>query len=404
MRKEEIDSKNWSLSEMYKFGIFDNFDYLKLDYILITIFLTLSFFGLVILASASVHFSDVIYGNPSAVVNRQFLYFLISLIALFIAFTLPLNFWSNYDRLFLALGFILLLLVFIPGVGIEVNGANRWIRLAGFGLQPSEIMKFLCIIYISCYSVRRIKEIQSHWLGFFRPALIIVTIITTILIQPDLGSSAVIFVSVLGILFVAGVKLSQFMIVASLGFMGILLMIYFVPWRWERIISFLDPWSNPWESGYQLTMSLMSIGRGDWFGVGLGQGLMQMGYLPDALTDFIFAVIVEETGILGGLMIISLLFALTFRIFHISKDSFLRKNYFGFFFSYGVAILLGLHIFINVGVASGLLPTKGLTLPLISGGGTNLIVICLMIGLVLRIDYENKTSMPLTVVKRRVQF
>ena len=165
MRKEEIDSKNWSLSEMHRFGIFDNFDFLKLDYVLITIFLTLSFFGLVILASASVHFSDVIYGNPSAVVNRQFLYFLISLIALFIAFTLPLNFWSNYDRLFLALGFILLLLVFIPGVGIEVNGANRWIRLAGFGLQPSEIMKFLCIIYISCYSVRRIKEIQSHWLG-----------------------------------------------------------------------------------------------------------------------------------------------------------------------------------------------------------------------------------------------
>ena len=167
---------------------------------------------------------------------------------------------------------------------------------------------------------------------FFRPALIIVTIIATILIQPDLGSSAVIFVTVLGILFVAGVKLNQFLIVALLGFLGILLMIYFVPWRWERIISFLDPWSNPLEGGYQLTMSLMSIGRGDWFGVGLGQGLMKMGYLPDAHTDFIFSVIVEETGLLGGLIVISLLFALTFRIFFIGKDSLIRKTILAFIF------------------------------------------------------------------------
>ena len=384
--------------------ISDRFDILKFDFILISIFLALSFCGLIILASASVHFSDVIYGNSAAVINRQLLYFLIGLACLIITFTIPYNFWPSYDRLFLSFGFLLLLLVFVPGVGVEVNGANRWIRLAGFGLQPSEIMKFLSILYISCYSVRRVKEIQSHWLGFFRPALIIVTIIATILIQPDLGSSAVIFVTVLGILFVAGVKLNQFLIVALLGFLGILLMIYFVPWRWERIISFLDPWSNPLEGGYQLTMSLMSIGRGDWFGVGLGQGLMKMGYLPDAHTDFIFSVIVEETGLLGGLIVISLLFALTFRIFFIGKDSLIRKNYFGFYFSFGVAILLGLHIFINVGVASGLLPTKGLTLPLISGGGTNLIAVCIMIGLVLRIDYENKISMPIAVIKRRVTF
>ncbi len=389
---------------MSRINFLKNFDYLKLDYVLISLFFVISFCGLLILASASVHFSDSIYGNPSAVFNRQFFYFLLGVSGLLIFFLLPLSFWSNFDRVLLTLGFLLLLLVFVPGVGVEVNGANRWIRFAGFGLQPSEIMKFLSILYVSCYSVRRIKEIQSHWLGFFRPALIIVSIISVILIQPDLGSSAVIFISVLGVLFVAGVKLRQFLIVALLGLIGISLMIIFVPWRWERIISFVDPWSNPWGSGYQLTLSLMSIGRGDWFGVGLGQGLMKMGYLPDAHTDFIFSVIVEETGILGGLLIVSLLFGLSFRVFYIGRESLIRKNFFGFYFSYGVALLLGLHTFINVGVACGLLPTKGLTLPLISAGGTNLIIVCLMIGIILRVDYENKNSMPVPNFNRRAKF
>ena len=389
---------------MTKINFFNQFDFSKIDLILLSLFFVLSFSGLLILASASVHFSDSIYGNPSAIFNRQLFYFFLGLFGLLIFFILPLNFWTSYDRLFLALGFILLLLVFVPGIGFEVNGANRWIRVAGFGLQPSEIMKFLSILYVSCYSVRRIREIQSHWIGFFRPAIIIVSIISIILIQPDLGSSAVIFASVLGVLFVAGVKIKQFFIVALLGLVAVTLMIVFVPWRWERIISFIDPWSDPWGSGYQLTLSLMSIGRGDWFGVGLGQGLMKMGYLPDAHTDFIFSVIVEEMGILGGFIIVALLFGLSFRIFYIGRESLLRKNYFGFYFSYGVALLLGLHTFINVGVACGLLPTKGLTLPLISAGGTNLIIVCLMIGLILRVDYENKISMPVPTIKRRAEF
>ena len=389
---------------MTRLNFFNQFDFSKIDFILLSLFFVLSFSGLLILASASVHFSDSIYGNPSAIFNRQLFYFFLGLFGLLIFFILPLNFWTSYDRLLITLGFILLLLVFVPGIGFEVNGANRWIRVAGFGLQPSEIMKFLSILYVSCYSVRRIREIQSHWIGFFRPAIIIVSIISIILIQPDLGSSAVIFASVLGVLFVAGVKIKQFFIVALLGLVAVTLMIVFVPWRWERIISFIDPWSDPWGSGYQLTLSLMSIGRGDWFGVGLGQGLMKMGYLPDAHTDFIFSVIVEEMGILGGFIIVALLFGLSFRIFYIGRESLLRKNYFGFYFSYGVALLLGLHTFINVGVACGLLPTKGLTLPLISAGGTNLIIVCLMIGLILRVDYENKISMPVPTIKRRAEF
>jgi len=192
--------------------------------------------------------------------------------------------------------------------------------------------------------------------------------------------------------------------IASIGAIGISLMIIFVPWRWERIISFVDPWSNPWGSGYQLTLSLMSIGRGDWFGVGLGQSLMKMGYLPDAHTDFIFSILIEELGLLTGILIVGMLFGISFRIFLIGRQSLQRRYHFGFFFCFGAAILIGLHVFINVGVAIGLLPTKGLTLPLFSAGGTNILIMCSMIGLILRIDYENKISMPIASAKRRVNF
>ena len=201
---------------MNRLRIFENFDYVKLDFLLISLFLTISLCGLIILSSASVYFSDSVYGSPMAIFNRQLIYFFIGLIGLLATFVTPVNLWPSYDRLFLSMGFLLLLMVFVPGVGVEINGANRWIRIAGFGFQPSELMKFLSILYVSCYSVRRIKEIQSHWLGFFRPALIIVSIISIILVQPDLGSSAVIFASVLGVLFIAGVKIRQFLIVAIL--------------------------------------------------------------------------------------------------------------------------------------------------------------------------------------------
>ncbi len=265
-------------------------------------------------------------------------------------------------------------------------------------------MKFLIILYISAYCVRRSDEVRSDLLSFVRPSVLLVSIISLILIQPDLGTSAVIFASALGVLFVAGVPNRQFFVVFLIGLLGIALLIAYVPWRWERIISFVDPWSDPFNKGYQLTLSLMSIGRGDWFGVGLGESLMKMGYLPDAHTDFIFSILIEELGLLTGILIISMLFGISFRVFLIGRQSLQRRNYFGFFFCFGAAILIGLHVFINVGVAIGLLPTKGLTLPLFSAGGTNLLIMCSIIGLILRIDYENKISMPIPRVKKRVNF
>jgi len=373
----------------------------KIDLGFFCIFLTLSLFGLIMLASASVELADSMNNRPLSLFLNQFVKFFIGILVLFSIFFIPLSFWERIDLWLLFFGIMLLLFVFIPGIGFEANGANRWIRIFGFSLQPSEIMKFISIIYIASYSVRRVKDLQTHWFAFFKPAALIVLILSLILLQPDLGTSVVIFLTLLGVLFVSGVQLKQFLIVIGTGVVGILSLIIFVPWRWERIISFTDPWNYANDSGYQLTQSLMAIGRGDWFGVGVGEGLMKMGYLPDAHTDFIFSVIVEELGILTGIIVIGLLFALTFRCFFIGREALKKNLLFGFFSAYGVAILIGTHTLINVGVASGLLPTKGLTLPFISYGGTNLIVMCAMIGLILKIDYETKMAMPVVNISRR---
>jgi len=376
----------------------------KIDFPFLSIFIFLCFFGLLAVASASVQFSDSLTGDPLNLFFKQFFHLLAGLLFFGFLFSIPLSFWEKYDRFFLGLGIFLLVLVFVPGIGLEVNGAHRWLRLGPIGFQPSEIMKFITIVYVAGYSVRRLKDLQSHWFAFFKPAVLVVLVVSLILMQPDLGTSAVIFLTVLGMLFVAGVQMRQFILVIVLGFLGILSLIIFVPWRWERIMSFMDPWTNQYESGYQLTLSLMAIGRGDWFGVGLGKGLMKLGFLPEAHTDFIFAVIIEEMGLFTAIIIIATLFLLSFKCFLIAKKALNRGLFFGFLLSYGVAILIGLHTFINVGVATGLLPTKGLTLPFISYGGTNLLVMCALSAIVLRVDYETKSSMPSVNIHRRVTF
>ena len=376
----------------------------KIDFTFLGLFLFLTIFGLVVVATASIEFSDSLTGEPLNFTKKQFIHLLVGFILFGLFLLIPLTFWENFDRLFLGFGIFLLILVFIPGIGIEVNGAHRWLRIGPVGLQPSEIMKFITIVYVASYSVRRLNDLQSHWFAFFKPAVLVVLVVSLILIQPDLGTSAVIFATVLGMLFVAGVHIRQFILVIGLGLLGILALIYFVPWRWERIISFMDPWTDLYGGGYQLTLSLMAIGRGDWFGVGLGEGLMKLGYLPDAHTDFIFSIIVEEMGLFTAIIVIATLFFLSLRSFYIGRNALKKNLYFGFFISYGVAILIGLHTFINVGVATGLLPTKGLTLPFISYGGTNLLVMCSLCSLVLRVDQETKSSMPAINISRRVNF
>ncbi len=379
-------------------------DVKKLDIFFINLFLFLTIFGMLVVATATIEFSDSISGDPFGFTKKQFFHLIAGFSLFLVVLSLPLSFWERFDRFFLGLGIVLLLLVFIPGIGIEVKGASRWIRVGPIGLQPSEVMKFITIIYVSGYCVRRLKDLQSHWFAFFKPAMLVVMVVFLILMQPDLGASAVIFATVLGILFIAGVHIKQFLLVITLALISVLALIIFEPYRWERIIAYMDPWADPDKGGYQLTLSLMAISRGDWFGVGLGESLMKLGYLPDAHSDFIFAVIVEEMGIFTALIVISALFLISFRCFYIGKKALLRNLHFGFFISYGTGILIGLHTFINVGVASGLLPTKGLTLPFISYGGTSLLIMCSLCALVLRVDQETKTSMPVANVSRKVSF
>ena len=388
------------------FGLVDKLtnliDYKKIDLLTLFFFFSLSAIGLISVASASVAFADSLSGNPLYLFNKQLVNLFLGLIILLCVVSIPMLFWEKIDKWLLGLGILSLLLVFIPGIGYEANGANRWIRIYGYSLQPSEIMKFIAIIYTSGYCVRSLRDIQSHWFAFFKPSFLVILVVSLILLQPDLGTSAVIFGTVLGILFVAGVQLRQFLIVVGVGFIGALSLIYFVPWRWQRIMSFMNPWDDPYGSGYQLTLSLMSIARGDWFGVGIGEGITKMNYLPDAHTDFIFAVILEEVGLLTGILILSLIFGLCFRSFYLARRALSRNLYFCFFVGFGVSILIGLHTFINVGVVSGLLPTKGLTLPFISYGGTHLLVMCALVGLILRLDYETKLAMPRANITRRV--
>jgi len=376
-------------------------NFLKLDFLLLTLFFLITSFGLIAVASSSAPLADLYSSNPLLFFIKQLIHLIIGVLILFSFLFIPCSNWKRYDRILLFLGIFLLILVLVPEIATEVNGASRWIRLGSFSIQPSEIMKFISIIYISGYSVRRMNELQNQFSGFLKPAILIVLVSILILLQPDLGSSAVIFLTVLGILFIAGVPMIQFILIILIGLLAIFTLIYFVPWRWERVISFMDPFGDQFDSGWQLTQSLMAIGRGEWFGRGLGESVIKMGYLPEAHTDFIFAIIVEELGLISGFVILLVLITIVFRCFQIAGMANYKGLFFGSFIAYGIGILIGLHVFINIGVASGLLPTKGLTLPFISYGGNNLIIMCSLIGLLLRIDYENKESMPRQKVFRK---
>ena len=345
-------------------------------------FLTL--IGAVMVASATLPITE---GN----LNMIFSHVMKIIIGIFIGFLIfryPVNLWTKIDIHILLITFVLLLLVYVPNVGQEVNGANRWIRLMGFSFQPSEMMKFSLIIYISSYCSRRLLEFKEQWIGFGKPILVIMAAIGLILFEPDLGSSAVIFITALSIMFIAGAPLKHLLLIFSLGMSVFVVMILTVPWRMKRILSFMNPWDSFEQSGWQLSNSLISFSRGEWFGVGLGESLQKNHYLPDAQTDFIFAIIAEELGLIFCIFLVFLFSFLIFRCFIIGRLARQAQHFTGSYIAYGIGVCIALHVFINIGVSSGMLPTKGMTLPFISYGGTNLLLMFALISLILRIKYE----------------
>ena len=300
--------------------------------------------------------------------------------------------WSNVGPLMLLLGLALLLVVLVPGIGHTVNGSTRWLRIGAINLQVSEPVRLCLMIYLAGYLVRHNKSLREQFTGFLRPMMILSLACGLLLAEPDFGAAIVLLATALAMLFVAGARFRDFFIFFSAAVIGMVVLAITSPYRLERLTGFLDPWSDPFNSGFQLTQSLIAIGSGEWLGVGLGNGVQKLFYLPEAHTDFVFAVFAEEFGLLGTLVLIALFLALLWRIFMLGIRAANVERFFEAYLAIGIGAWLGLQAFINVGVNMGLLPTKGLTLPLISYGRSSLIVAMVSIGLLLRIHHELATD------------
>ncbi len=361
---------------------------LKIDAVLLTIVLTLLLGGFVILASASISISENAANDPFFYVQRQLVAAILGTAAGAICLFIPMQVWRSLGPLMLALGLFLLAVVLVPGIGHEVNGSTRWVRVGFMNLQVSEPARLCFLMYLSGYLVRRNKALREEFVGFLRPMLVLTLACGLLLMEPDFGAAIVLLATAMVMMFVAGARIRDFVVFFCAAVFAVIALTVAAPYRMKRLTGFLDPWSDPYDSGFQLTQSLIAIGRGEWFGVGLGDSVQKLFYLPEAHTDFVFAVFAEEFGLFGSLVLVGLFLALLWRVFRLGMRAHEAERFFEAYFAIGLGTWLGLQAFINIGVNMGLLPTKGLTLPLISYGRSSLIVTMICIGLLLRIHHE----------------
>ena len=360
----------------------------RIDWTLLSLWLVLMSVGLVMVASASVAFAAANYGDAWYFAKRHGVYMAMGVTVAMVVVSIPMSVWQRYAGYFLLLTLLLLVIVLIPGVGKKVNGSQRWLSLGIISVQVSEIAKFCAVVFFASFFARRYHELHFGWQGFLKPLLVVGLFVVLLLLEPDFGSSVVLSATVFAMMFIAGVRMWHFLLLIGLGVASLGAVAVFSPYRMQRLITFLDPWADQFNTGYQLTQSLIGFGRGEWFGLGLGNSLQKLFFLPEAHTDFIFAIIAEEFGLVGATIVIGLFVALILRIFTIAKNNLAVGKAFAAFAAFGVAILFSFQVFINVGVASGLLPTKGLTLPFISYGGSSLLVSCVLLAFVMRIEWE----------------
>jgi cell division protein FtsW len=365
---------------------------LQMDPVLLSTGLALLLGGLVILASASISVSDNTAGDPFFYVQRQAIAALIGAFSAFLCLFIPMSVWQKLGPLMLLIAFALLLVVLIPGVGYAVNGSTRWLRVGVMNVQVSEPARLCLILYIAGYLVRQNKSLCQQFWGFLRPMALLSLACGLLLAEPDFGAAIVLLATALAMLFVAGARVRDFLLFFSTTIVAMAALAITSPYRLERLTTFLDPWSDPFNSGFQLTQSLIAIGRGEWFGVGLGSSVQKLFYLPEAHTDFVFAVYAEEFGLFGSLLLIALFMGLLWRVFRLAIRAANAERFFEAYLTVGLGTWLGLQAFINVGVNMGLLPTKGLTLPLISYGRSSLIIAMISIGLLLRVHHELVTD------------
>jgi cell division protein FtsW len=360
------------------------------DYLLILYVLTLLLLGLLMVTSASINVSDQELHQPFYYFFRQVIYLAGGSLLGALVIQFEVETWERLSWFLLIAALSALTLVLIPGIGRSVNGSMRWIGIGPLGFQVSEFAKLALIIYMSGYLWRHHHEIKTQLSGFLKPMSILAVVSLLLLREPDFGALVVITVTTLGLMFLAGMRLRHFIVLFGLAVLGLSALAISAPYRLARLTSFLNPWAHPFDSGYQLTQSLIAFGRGGWLGAGLGKSVQKLFYLPEAHTDFLFAVIAEELGLIGTMCVIALFSLLVLRIFSIGRRAQELNQHFAGFLAYGFAIWVAIQFIVSIGVNSGILPTKGLTLPFMSYGGSSLLIHCLMIALVLRIDYENR--------------
>lgn len=360
----------------------------RLDFSLYATVAVLISIGLVMVASSSLDFAAERYHDTWFFVRKQVTFLAMGLVGGLVILAVPMSVWNKYSGLLLILAFFLLMAVLIPGIGKVVNGSRRWLSLGPFSMQASEIAKFCLIVYFASYLARRNEELRTQWSGFLKLTAVLLVIVLLLLLEPDFGSSVVISATLGCMMFVAGVPLARFILLAVSGVAGLALMAVASPYRWERLVAFMDPWARQFDSGYQLVQSLIAFGRGGWFGVGLGNSLQKLFFLPEAHTDFIFAIFTEEFGFIGAILLIAVFGFFLYRLLVLFKRASEKEQYFSSYVVFGIGVMLAMQAFINMGVASGLLPTKGLTLPFISYGGSSLLVTCGLMALVFRVNLE----------------
>ena len=348
--------------------------------------------GFIMITSASMDVAAAKFGGAFFFSLRHGIYIVLAIILAAIVVRLPISFWEKYGPWLLLLGAILLVIVLIPGIGRAVNGSQRWISLGPINLQASEVAKFCMVIYVSGYLVRRLSEVRSSWKGFVKPVLPLAFFVFLLLLEPDYGAAVVLMATVMGMIFLGGMRLFQFLTVL-IGAVGLVaVMAIAQPYRLARLKSFQDPWADPFGAGYQLSQAQIAFGRGEWFGTGLGNSVQKLFYLPEAHTDFVYSVLAEELGLLGALFVVVLYAILIARIFLVGRQAEKQSEFFKGYVAYGFGLIIAGQALINIGVNVGALPTKGLTAPLLSYGGSSLLVCSAMIAIVLRIDYELKRS------------
>jgi cell division protein FtsW len=352
--------------------------------------------GLVMMTSASMEIGNSMASDPLYFFKRQVFFIGVSLVLMVAVLHVDMQFWYRLSPLLLAIAMVLLVLVLIPGVGTVVNGSARWLDLGFYRLQPSEMSKVFMVLFLASFLSRRRAEVQQNWSGFMKPMLIMGTAVILLHFEPDHGAMVILMATTFSLLFLAGARIHRFMLFVMICFAGFAWLAISKPYVINRLTSFLNPWAAEYVygEGYQLTQALIAFGRGEWFGVGLGNSIQKLYFLPEAHTDFVLSIVAEELGMLGVLTVLCLFTALIAKAFMVGRLAELQGNYFNAYVVYGVAVIFAAQAFINFGVNTGLLPTKGLTLPFLSYGGNSLLISCFMVALLMRVEYEleNKPS------------